>query len=68
MNNYQRAKVDIKLKAMLYTAAYIAGLILLGYLVSVFPWYAMAISACISICALVGFVYVIVLENLKGDR
>jgi hypothetical protein len=59
--------MNIKLKAMLYTAAYIAGLILLGYLVTTFPWYTMAIFASISACVMIGFVYYIVLENLSGD-
>jgi hypothetical protein len=41
--------MNIKLKAMLYTAAYIAGFVLLGYLVTTFPWYTMAFF-CMHIC------------------
>jgi hypothetical protein len=59
--------MNIKLKAMLYTAAFIAGDVLLGYLITTFPWYTMAFFASISACVMIGFVYYIVLQNLSRD-
>jgi cytochrome c biogenesis protein CcdA len=67
-NNKGRLKMNIKLKAMLYTAAILSGFTGVGYLVvtitTMYPQVAAGILIVIAAAILIGMVYQITLESL----